>query len=123
MSTSVGFVLFDFRKYPIELTRGYLASAEFTNPARVYLQRRPAVWTIQVGSSLAGFCLFVSNKCPVFAPLPKVSVRTGNDLAIGVDRVVKALSPHSQRDALVEGVLLNLYRLYCCDCSIVNNIP
>ena len=38
MSTNVGFILFNPRHDPVELSRGYLASAECTNAGDIYFK-------------------------------------------------------------------------------------
>jgi hypothetical protein len=41
MSTNVGFILFNPRQDPIELSRGYLASAKCTNAGDIYFKGAP----------------------------------------------------------------------------------
>ena len=68
VSTRVRLILFDLRQDPIELTRGYLAAAKFTNAGWIDLERGTTVWTVKVGACFVCLSVLIANKRPVLTP-------------------------------------------------------
>src|SRR2546427_300447 len=112
MSTCVGLILFNFRKHPIEIARGYLAAAEFANAGSVYLKRRATIRTIQVRACGRRPGSAIPYKRPIFAPAAHSALRTAHDPAAAVDCIVVTFGPDAQRDSVVKSILFDLHRLH-----------
>src|SRR5437660_6723432 len=112
MSAGIRFILLDLRQHPIEITRGYLATAEFANARGSNFERRAAVGAVQIRSRRRRFSLPAADERPVLTPTAQLVFRSGGHLAAGIDGVIVAFGPDAQGDRIVKSIFFDLHRLH-----------
>src|SRR6266852_182039 len=122
MSAAVRLILFDLRKHPIAIARGYLAAAEFANAGSINPQGRPAIGTVQIRARRPGIGSAISYERPILAPATQSGFRPADHAATAVDCVIKAFRPNARRNSIVKSVFLNLHWLHCCDLALVERV-